>query len=189
MDVSAAQRDIVAAYINGAPGVFVSGMVWLIAGIAALSQNAEVAFAVLFLGGMLIVPGSLLIARIMFGADEISSDNPFQRLGLEATIVLFAGIVIAYALLRTEPELAFPALAIAIGARYFAFRTIYGEPTYWVLGGALTLIGTAAILRIVPLSFDLLLLVGGTECAFAVILLWRWRRRKGKGIEVKHRPL
>ncbi len=137
MDVDAAQRDIAATHAGGAPGVFVSGVAWFTAGLVGLRHGPQAAFAVLFLGGMLIVPGSLLIERVLFNAGRSASGNPLERLGLESTAVLFAGILIAFALLRAAPDLAFPALAVAVGARYFAFRTIYGDVAYWVLGAAL----------------------------------------------------
>jgi hypothetical protein len=70
MDIAAAQRDIATAYVGGAPAVCVSGVVWLIAGLIELVHGAEVAFAVLFVGGMLIVPTSLLIGRVLFGAGK-----------------------------------------------------------------------------------------------------------------------
>jgi hypothetical protein len=92
--------------------------------------------------------------------------------------MLFAGLLVAFVLLHVAPELTFPALAVAIGARYFAFRTIYGEPAYWVLGGVLAMIGTVAMLRLAPLPLAPLLLVGIAECAFAALLLVRWRGRQ-----------
>jgi hypothetical protein len=178
MDIAAAQRDMAIAYVGGAPGVFVSGAAWLIAAIVEQSHGIHAAFAVLFVGGMLIVPVSLLIARILFGTSKVSAGNPFERLGLESTMVLFAGILIGYAMLRIAPELAFPALAVTSGARYFAFRAIYGEPAYWVLGGVLAMIGALAILRQASLPSGSALMVGLAECTFAVLLLMRWNRRK-----------
>ncbi len=178
MDIAAAQRDMATAYIGGAPGVLVSGVAWLIAGVVEPSHGVPAAFAVLFVGGMLIVPVSLLIARVLFSAPKVSAGNPFERLGFEGTIVLFAGILISYALLRVASGLVFPALAVAIGARYFAFRTIYGEPAYWVLGGVLAMVGTVAIARSTPLPLGSALIVGIVECTFAALLLTRWKRRK-----------
>lgn len=180
MDIAAAQRDLARAYAGGAPGAFVSGVAWLAAGLAESRHGAEVALGVLFVGGMLIVPVSLLIARLLFGAGKVMVGNPLERLGLETTFMLFAGLLISYVLMPVSPQLAFPVLVLAIGARYFAFRTIYGEPTYWMLGGALAMIGTISLVQPAMLPLGLLLLVGITECAFAAILLVRWRRRDGQ---------
>jgi hypothetical protein len=102
--------------------------------------------------------------------------NPLDRLGLESTAMLFAGIFIAYALLRAAPALVFPVMAIAIGARYFVFRTIYDEPVYWLLGGLLAALGIAAMLGL-PIPGNIALVAGAVEVVFAIVLLARWRRR------------
>lgn len=91
--------------------------------------------------------------------------------------MLFAGILIAFVLLRVAPGVAFPALAVVIGARYFAFRTIYAEPVYWVLGGMLAVIGTAEMLGLLLVPVGTLLLVGIVEIGGGAVLLIRWRRR------------
>ncbi len=177
MDIAAAQRDLSSAYIGGAPAVLVSGLVWIVAGVLHLFHGAMVGFAALFLGGILIVPLALLIIRLVFRADPPTPGNPLQRLGFEGAVVLFAGLWIGFTLLQIAPVLAFPAVALAIGARYFAFRTLYGDGAYWALGGALCLIGVAAILRPMPWPGGLLLLVGLAECVFAPILYLRWKTR------------
>ncbi|UVI39931.1 DUF7010 family protein [Qipengyuania spongiae] len=179
-DLATAQRDMKNAYIVGAPGVFVSGLVWLVAGALYAVFSSKIAFAALFVGGMLIVPVSLFIARALFGAPRVASGNPLQRLGFESTIVLFAGILLAYVLLAAAPPLVFPALALAIGARYFAFRTIYGEPLYWALGIALVAVASAAMLGLSVPEPTFLLIVGGVECAFAILLLVRRHQRRSQ---------
>lgn len=177
MDLVSAQQDMSKAYVAGGPGVFVSGVVWLVAGALRLAFSAEIAFVGLFVGGMLIVPAALLIASVVFGAPKVAADNPLQRLGFESTIVLFAGILLAYVLLNAAPPFAFPALALAIGARYFAFRTIYGDPLYWVLGGTLMALATFALLGYSLSENALLFSVGAAECIFAGLLLARRKHR------------
>jgi hypothetical protein len=177
MDLVSAQRDMSRAYVAGSPGVFVSGVVWLVAGALRTAVSAEIAFAGLFVGGMLIVPAALLIARVVFGAPKVADDNPLQRLGFESTIVLFAGILLAYVLLTAAPPFAFPALALAIGARYFAFRTIYDDWLYWALGGTLMALATFALLGYGLSETALLFAVGAAECIFAGLLLTRRKRR------------
>lgn len=56
MEIESAQFEIRRAYMRGGPGAIVSGIVWLIAGIAATNSGIPVGFAVLFFGGMLIFP-------------------------------------------------------------------------------------------------------------------------------------
>lgn len=176
MDIANAQAEISKANVRGAPGVFVSGAVWLAAGLLRLFYSDEIAFAALFFGGMLIVPLSSLIGKLVFGAEKGAAGNPLERLGFEGTIVLFAGLFLAFVLLQVAPDLAFPALALMIGARYFAFRTIYREPVYWALGAILMAIAGAALLGTVLSSAMVLLFVGAAECLFAALLLWREKR-------------
>lgn len=77
MQFDVAQREIAAANIGGAPGVLVSGLVWLVSGLIWLRVDVGTAFAALFVGGMLIVPASLLIARL-FSCAEGSTGKPTQ---------------------------------------------------------------------------------------------------------------
>lgn len=176
MDIGTAQKDMDRAYVAGAPAVLVSGLVWITAGVVLARSGTASGFAALFIGGILIVPVALAIARLGFRARPVTRGNPLDRLGLESTAMLFAGIFIAYALLRTAPALVFPAMAIAIGARYFVFRTIYDDATYWLLGGLLAALGIAAILGL-PIPGNIALAAGAVEVVLAVILLLRWRRR------------
>jgi hypothetical protein len=176
MDIGSAQRDINRAYVAGAPAVLVSGLVWITAGVFLANSGTATGFAALFIGGIFIVPLALAIAKLGFRAAPVMRGNPLDRLGLESTAMLFAGIFIAYALLRAAPALVFPVMAIAIGARYFVFRTIYDEPVYWLLGGLLAALGIAAMLGL-AIPGNIALVAGAVELVFAIVLLARWRRR------------
>lgn len=147
-----------------------------------LYYSDEIAFAALFFGGMLIVPISILIGKYLFGAVNGVTDNPLERLGFEGTIVLFAGLLLAFVLLWVAPDLAFPALALMIGARYFPFRTIYQEPLYWPLGGTLMAIAGVALLGSVLSSAMVLFLMGGSECSFAALLFLAPKRRSKRSV-------
>lgn len=178
MEIAAAQRDMSSAYVAGAPGVLVSGIVWLAAGFVGLHQPPGVAFTILFFGGMAIFPLGVLISRVVFGAGKVAPVNSLNRLGIESTVVLFAGILIAWILLRHAPSIALPTLAIVVGARYFSFRTMYDESVYWVLGAVLILIGAGAMLRPPVTPGVAVMEVGVAECVFALVLLMRWRRAR-----------
>ncbi len=178
MDFGAAQRDASCAYVGGAPGVLVSGLVWLTAGLIASRFGDKFAFTTLFAGGILIWPASLLLARTIFAAPKVNPANPLDRVGLESTFVLFGGILIAYGLLHHAPALAVPVVAVTIGARYFLFRTLYGEPVYWLLGGLIAAIGGAAMLGVAVPTAVLSVAVGVVEIGCSVLLLVRWRRRQ-----------
>ncbi len=170
MQFATAQQEMVTAHVRGAPGVFVSGLVWLIAGWLWASYGVVSGFYGLCVGGMLIFPGSLLISRVLLRAPKASPGNPLERLGLESTFILFAGILLAYCFLRVAPDLAFPAMAVAIGVRYFVFRTIYGNPVYWILGGCIATAGGLVALAHLTLPVNLALVVGAIEVSFSAAI-------------------
>ena len=151
---------------------FLSGLTWMHLGVTA-------AFAVLFVGGMAIVPGALFISRAIFRASRPVDKNPLDRLGLESTFPLFAGLLIAYALLRIDPIAVFPVMAITIGARYFAFSTIYGQSLYWILAMSLVAVGGTAVLGMISWPVNLALVVGTIEVLFAIVLFVRRRSTEG----------
>lgn len=177
MPLDAAQRELSRAYVGGAPGVLISGLVWLAAGTVWATRGAPAGFLTLFVGGMLIMPGSVALSRLLFRAPKIAPGNPLERLGFESTVMLFAGLLIAYALLRSDPAMAFATLAVAIGARYFVFRTLYNEPLYWLLGALLAALGMAVLLRWTTMPVNVAVAVGAVELLMALLLLLRHRRR------------
>ncbi|HEY0926016.1 DUF7010 family protein [Brevundimonas sp.] len=176
MQITAAQQDMAAAHVRGAPGVLVSGLVWLIAGGVWAHHDLATGFTALFVGGILIFPASLLISRLVFRAPKAARGNPLERLALESTFVLFAGLFLAWCFLRVAPELAFPAMAVAIGVRYFVFRTVYGAAIYWILGGALAITGALAALRIVTLPVNVALIIGAVEVGFSIVIFLRRKK-------------
>ena len=175
--LAAAQRDLSQAYAGGAPGVLVSGLVWLVAGTVWQLHGTAAAFAALFIGGMAIHPLGSLIGRMAFGASRSTIGKPLETLAIEATIPLFAGVMIAWVLLIRAPDIAIPVFAIVVGARYFLFRTLYGEMAYWALGGAILLAGALALFGI-GLPVNLGFIVGAIELAAAAWILQRWRVRR-----------
>lgn len=175
--LTVAQRDLAQAYAGGGPGVLVSGLVWLIAGAVWQLHGVNAAFAALFFGGMAIHPLGVLIERLAFRAPKATVGKPLETLAIEATIPLFVGVMIAWVLLVRAPDLAIPVFAAIVGARYFLFRTMYGEITYWVVGGAILAVAGIAMFGIsVPLNLGYV--VGIVELAAAAIILQRWRTRR-----------
>ena len=178
MQIAAAQEEMAGAHVRGAPGVLVSGLVWLIAGWLWARYGVVNGFYGLFVGGILIYPASVLVSRTIFRAPKASPGNPLERLALESTFVLFGGTLLAYCFLRVAPELAFPAMAVTIGVRYLIFRTIYGDPIYWILGGAIAIIGGLVAMTVITLPVNLALVVGVIEvgCSAAILMLGKKAR-------------
>lgn len=171
-----AQDELRAAYLGGAPGVAVSGVVWLVAGLIWDARGADTAFAALFVGGMAIFPLSLVISRAL-GAKPVSKTNALNQLGFETTVPLFAGLLVAHTLIDKSPLLAFALFAAIIGARYFAFATLYRDRSYWLLGALLMAISYVFAARVVVLPVNVAVCVGVVELVFAAILAVRFNAR------------
>lgn len=176
MTVNDAQQDFRRAYVGGGPGVFVSGTVWTVAALVESSRGTATAFAVLFVGGMLIFPLSTALCRFLFGREKESADNGLGRVALESTFAMLGGLFAAWLFLRFEPDYVFPLAAIAVGTHYAAFRTLYGDGLFWLLGALITGVGLLAIYPILPLPGGPIFLVGAIELLFAAILTTRATR-------------
>lgn len=178
VDYIACQADLAERYQGGAPGVAVSGLVWVAAAIATWQRDVSTGFIVLFVGGMAIVPLGQLIARVGFHAPPPAISNPLERTALESTFGLFAGIACGFLLLAAAPEYVFAAVAMTIGARYFLFRTVYGNQLYWMLGGGIAVIGIAAAFVGLLSGYLVPLTVGVFELVMAVVIFVRWREQR-----------
>ena len=179
MDVREAQRDISRAYVGGGPGVGVSALVWLAAGIVERSEGVGTAFVVLFFGGMLIFPLATMVSRLGFGRAKEAAENPLGTIALESTIAMLGGLFAAWLFLRLEPAWVFPIAAIAVGTHYAVFRTIYGDRLFWVLGGLITVLGFAGIYRAAAVPGGTIFAVAVVELVFAAVLIRRAVRAAG----------
>ena len=178
MQLSEAQADLRRAYVGGGPGTVISGLVWIAAAVAQARQGVGTGFAVLFFGGMLIFPLSLVVNRALLGRARESPENPFGRLVLESTVAMIAGLFAAWLFLRHDAALVMPLAALAVGAHYFAFRTAYGLAVYWGLGAVIVAMSVGALYGLAPLAGFLVVTVGVVEIAFGLVLTVRAVRRE-----------
>ena len=176
MIISEAQKDMRAAFVAGAPGVLASGIVWSVAGIAALSFPFRTSFILFFFGGMLIQPLAVLGSKMLSRTGAAQRSNPFNTLALESTILLFAGLFVAWFVARTNDGWFYPIMLITIGARYFIFATIYGERIFWALGGCLVTLGVAAMMSATFSTATVAISGGIIEIVFAIVLFAKDRR-------------
>jgi len=132
-----AQASMRSGYLSGAPGVLVSGCVWLAAGIVAASGSPSAAVLTLLAGGVLIYPASVALCKVLGRSGTHEPGNPLGVLAVEGTMWLLAGIAVAYAMHVLRLEWFFPAMLLAIGGRYLTFQTLYGLRIYWLCGGLL----------------------------------------------------
>lgn len=164
------QLELQRTYAFGIPGISVSGVVWLTAGLVCLLVSETAAIATFFVGGMLIFPVASLICQKGLGRTP-AKGNPLGILGLETTSVLFVGLVLAYFGREQSAGYFFNTMLMIVGVRYLMFQTVYGLRHYWALGMALAYTGLGLfILRAtwLPLAG---LAGGGIEMGFAA---WMW---------------
>ncbi len=154
--ISSAQQVMRYGYFSGAPGVLVSGLVWLASGIVALTSAAEVAVATLFIGGMMIHPLAILIAKILYRPGKHTRGNPLGRLAVEGTFQFLLGLPLALVALLMHREWFYPAMLLIIGGRYLIFSTLYGRRIYWACGAALAGAGIIQYIFSVPFAWGAL---------------------------------
>lgn len=172
MNFRDAQQDMRAAYYGGAPGVAVSGLVWLASGTVAQLGTLQAAALTLFFGGMFIHPFSVVLAKGLGRSGQHAKGNPLAALALESTLLLFIGLFLAFAIVQVRADWFFPTVLMIVGGRYLLFSSLYGNRTYWGLGGALVAVGMLSIALGPPLAVCALA-GGGLETVFAGYLGWR----------------
>lgn len=170
MTVEEAQRDIRRAYVGGGPGAIISGAVWLVAAGVAVLYGVGAGFAALFFGGMLIFPLGLLVVRGLLKREGEAKGNRLTPIALESTIAMAGLFFAAWLFLPTRPDLVFPLAAIGVGTHYLPFQTLYGDRTYWALGGVVTAIGLAGAIGLLPSAGSVAAAVGVVEIAFGLLL-------------------
>ena len=173
LTIDNAQLDLRHAFVGGGPGLVISGLFWLAAGLMASARGIEPAFVLLFVTGMLIFPLATLVCRFGFGRSPAAAGNPMGRIALESTIAMIGGLVVAWLVLPLRPDWVFPIAAIAVGTHFFAFRSAYGDIGFWLLGALLTAVGFTELFGMVSLGGIFLYLVAAIEIAFG---LWLIRR-------------
>lgn len=169
MQLDDAQRDMRHGYLDGAPGVLASSLVWLAAGAVALTRPADVSIATLFIGGMFIHPLGVLIAKALRRPGRHSHGNPMGALAIEVLFPMLLALPLVYAVSRLDITWFFPAMLLVIGGRYLSFATQYGMRVYWVLGAVLALAGFALFATRAPFAVGAFT-GGGIELLFAAIL-------------------
>ena len=168
MDITVAQAELRASYMNGGPGAVVSGLVWLAAAVCSTMWGTPTGFAVLFFGGMGIFPLGTLVVRTLFGRESPSPENPGGRTVIETVFPMIGGLLAAWILLPYRPDLVFPVAAIAVGAHYFGFRTAYGGIVYWGLAAVICGVGLGTVFVGVPSGEIVPYLVAAIEVAFGL---------------------
>lgn len=151
----AQQQEMRHAHYDGAPGILVSGLVWIAAALVCYQIGMNKAVWTLLIGGALIHPISLIVTKAAGRPAKTSKGNALNQLAMASTIWLIVCCAMAYGLFLLKAELFFPAMMATIGSRYLIFSTVFGRPIFWVLGASL----------IVAASLTFFLLVSPTVAA------------------------
>ncbi|MFK8061400.1 MAG: hypothetical protein AB8B78_15105 [Polaribacter sp.] len=171
MTVLEAQIDMRTSYYGGAPGAFVSGFVWLSAGITSIISTEKISVIVFFFGGMLIHPLGMALSKALKRSGKHQKKNPLSSLALESTFLLFIGLFIAYSILQINSNWFFSIMILIIGARYLVFNSIYGMKIYWLFGATLILAGILGI--VFSNHFYVLGVIGGfIEIVFSLVIFF-----------------
>lgn len=141
-----------AAYYGGCTGIFASSLVWFSAAVVSLSSTTGRVIGVFFIGGMLIFPVSVLLAKVLGRSGKHSAGNPLAALAIETTFLLVLLLPVAFAVSLYRADWFFPAMLVIIGVRYLTFATLYGMKMYWALGGVLAACSLALLALHAPFS-------------------------------------
>ncbi len=153
-----------------------SGIVWLVAGLLAYWTIPTTSLLAFFFGGMLIHPAGVALCRLGGRSGKADAENPLTGLAIESTVLLFVGLFLAWLVFQLREPWFYPTMLLVIGTRYLLFRSMYGNRTYWALGGVLIALGVVCLVTGVPLYVSALL-GGGTEVLFAGYLYRRQSSR------------
>lgn len=168
------QREMRIAFLDGAPGMLVSAVVWLLAAIVCARSGMPNAVWTLLIGGALIHPVSTIVLKVV-GRSARAKGSALTHLAMATTAWLIVGCVLAYGLYTANPAWFFPAMLLVIGSRYLAFQALFGQRLYWLCGAALIAAGWLSVTAgISPTSAAF---VGsGIEGVFGGFLLLNARR-------------
>ncbi len=136
-----AQKTMRANFINGGPGVIISGLVWVMAAIVTHLFGFQTGMISFFVGGMLIYPLSVVVSNFIKPKDTPKPDPKLMRLAMMTLPILFGGLLLAFIMSKSDPFLFYPIMAVAIGIRYVFFEKLYGLPGYIMMGASLVILG------------------------------------------------
>lgn len=134
---NAQQHEMRHAHYDGAPGILVSGFVWIAAALVCYQLGMNKAVWTLLVGGALIHPISLIVTKVAGRPAKTNKGNALNQLAMASTVWLILCCAMAYGLFLLKAELFFPAMMATIGSRYLIFASVFGRTIFWVLGASL----------------------------------------------------
>lgn len=171
-----AQREVRTIYHGGFIGPLVSAVVWLAAGLTAQSAGVSTAATVLFLGGVLIFPVSLLGNRLLGERADLPAGHPLRGLAMQSAFGMVAGLVAAWLLAPLVPGGFFPLAMVIVGAHYFTFTHLYGDAAFLVAGIVQVVAGLLVMIS-QPTPSTGAFIMAGLLVAMSLVLFLRQRQR------------
>jgi len=172
MRIQEAQREFRSAYLGGAVGQLVTGIVWLLSAALSTWAGRGAAIIALFAGGALIFPLTQLGLRLLGRAQPLSTENPFARYFLHSVIAFGATFPLVYAATLHRVEWFYPAFMLATGAHYMLFILFYGMNHFGVLAGIL-IAGGITLAMLLPDTFSAGGWLTGVVLVLYALFIWR----------------
>ena len=155
--------------------MLVSGLAWLTAGAALLTQGPQLGFYVLFFCGLAIAPVAGLVERFVFKAPPSTTGKRLEWIAIATVPVLLGGFFVGWLGMAEAPFAAVPIVAVGVGLRYLAFPVMFGGLVFVMLGAGFVAAGTAGVLGPAAAAPWLTLGLGGLELATGAMLVRLWR--------------
>jgi hypothetical protein len=175
MEITKAQADMRYGYFGGATGLLASATVWSVAAAVAFASSPGRAVWTLVVGGMMIHPAAMLLAKALGRPGTHTPGNPLAPLALEGTAFFLLAIPLALGLTKVQPAWFFPAMLLLIGGRYLTFATLYGRRAFWACGALLAGAGVLAWMSGSP-AWMTALAGAAIEATFTVVMATGERR-------------
>ena len=186
-DLSGAQADMRFAYCGGGAGMLASALVWLIAAIVTAFSSSTHGVWTLLIGGMVIHPAGMLIAKLLGRPGNHSKGNPLGSLAGASTFWLMFSLPLAYAASLRHIEWFFPAMLLVIGGRYLVFHSLYGLRIYWACGMVLAAAGFALGASLIHPAIAAAI-GAAIEAAFGITILIMDRRAIRPDHSIRSKP-
>jgi hypothetical protein len=141
MDIQDAQREVRSVYIGGFVGQLVSSVIWLMSAALGTWVNPKASILTAVIGGFFIFPLTQMLLRLSGYRASVSSENPFNSLGMQVAFVLPFSMLLLAPVGLYHLNWFFPALMVLLGAHYLPFATLYGMRMFLFLAGILIAAG------------------------------------------------
>lgn len=178
-ELSSAQAEVRRIYSGGWGGPAVSSVVWLAAAVTGDRAGVAAGAAVLFIGGaLLIFPANLLLNRLVSGEADLPAGHPLRGLAMQTAATMSVVLLALWMVAPVLPGAFFPLAMVAVGAHYFPFAHLYGEPAFLVAGGVLSVAGLVVLVLDTPDTLGGYVMAGLLALISAALVV-RHRTRSG----------